>query len=201
MVVWHVAISGFRQAEDRPNGMLRLWLDTLRPLAGPAVFARYAPWNHDWRGLARLIDNTRGSGLRQNCRVGIYAYSYGAGWGAIRLADALAALGIEVAHCVFSDPVHRYALPVRNWRALRWFAGRQKVIVPRNVRAVDWFRQESDPLLWGHEVVAADPAATRISPATLVPGVRHDAMDDLREFHERATFVARNLSQGWRMPR
>lgn len=197
MVVWHVAISGFRQAEDRPNGMLRLWLDTLRPLQWRCVFARYAPWNHDWRGLARLIQHTSHGAAK----VAIYAYSYGAGWGAIKLAEALGALGIEVAHCVFSDPIHRYALPVMNWRALRWFAGRQQVIVPPNVRRVESFVQRSDPLLWGHEVVAADPRATEITKPVVIPGVRHDAMDDHPLFRDRAAIVARSLGRVMRVTR
>lgn len=197
MVVWHVAISGFRQAEDRPNGMLRLWLDTLRPLQRGWVFARYAPWNHDWRGLARLIQHTSHGAAK----VAIYGYSYGAGWGAIRLAEALGALGIGVEHAVLCDPIHRYAFWPANWRAVRWFAGRQKVTIPPNVRQVVSFIQRSDPLLWGHEVVAADPRATEIAKPIVIPGVRHDAMDDHPLFRDRAALVARSLARVMRVTR
>lgn len=193
-IVWHIAISGFRQGEDRPNGLLDLWLRHLRLFQARDVFAAYRPWNHDWQGMARLIELSAAATPKRDVLIGIYAYSYGAGWGAIRLCEHLAALGLSVQQCVLSDPVHRYALPLANWRALRWFADGAQVKVPPNVRAVDWLYQDHDPLIRGHRVVAADPQRTTVSAGFHVPATLHNAMDNHPEFHRRCLRVARWLT-------
>lgn len=183
MVIWHVCISGFLQSEARMNGILRLWLDTVRPLQDPRTFTTYRRWNSHWASLAEFIQNTRGSG---ELRVGVYAYSYGAGWGAMRLATALRRRGIAVDEMVLSDPVYRHGC-----RSLAWLSlvRGPRIRVPANVQRLTWFYQRTNRPA-GHALV---DAAGNPLPGLFVPGVIHQAMDDLPAFHEACRAAALSL--------
>jgi|GEM_PF-1480907 len=183
MVIWHVCISGFLQSEARMNGILRLWLDTVRPLQDPRTFTTYRRWNSHWPSLAEFIQNTRGS---DELRVGVYAYSYGAGWGAMRLATALRRRGIAVDEMVLSDPVYRHGC-----RSLAWLSlvRGPRIRVPANVKRLTWFYQRTNRPA-GHALV---DAAGHPVPGLFVPGVIHQAMDDLPAFHEACRAAALSL--------
>ncbi len=180
---WHICISGFLQSEARPNGILRLWLQTIRPLQEPDTFTTYRRWNSPWTSLAEFIQFTRGSG---NLRLGIYAYSYGAGWGAMRLARALRQRGIAVDEMVLADPVFRHGC-----RSLAWLSLLRgpRIRVPANVQRLTWFYQTTNRPA-GHQLL--DHAGQPI-PGIHVPGVIHQAMDDLPAFHEACRAAALSL--------
>ncbi len=180
---WHICISGFLQSEARLNGVLRLWLETVRPLQEPNTFTTYRRWNSHWSSLAEFIQFTRGSG---SMKLGIYAYSYGAGWGAMRLALALRQRGIEVDEMVLSDPVYRHGCRGLAWLSMvRW----PRIRVPANVKRVTWFYQNTNRPA-GHPLIDAHGQPIG---GLYVPGVIHQAMDDLPAFHEACRAAALGL--------
>ena len=107
---WIYCISGFRQDEGEANGLFRLWLK-LHELAAPSVHVALREWDTDWQEQAALVAQTSINGLGP--RVLVCAYSWGAGHGLLRFAEALRASGIEIATAVLADPVYRSRLPSR----------------------------------------------------------------------------------------
>jgi hypothetical protein len=175
---WHVVIGGFLQDEGRPTGMVRLWRKLDARLSSPGVRVELRNWNDNWRQFAELIWRVQpGDG---SVKVGIYAYSWGAGWGAMQLAKCLSRRGVPVAHMVLSDPVYRSPLLPFRWLA---FCPWRPIVVPRNVRQVTWFRQRRNRPS-GCRLVAEDSQRTTIRPADgYEADVIHEYMDDLLAFH------------------
>lgn len=158
--------------------MVRLWRNLDARCAAPGVRVELRSWNDDWSGLAELIWRTQPAD--GSVKVGVYAYSWGAGWGAMQLARALSRRGVAIEHMVLSDPVYRSP-----WLLFRWlaFVPGRAIRVPSNVRQVVWFRQRrSRPA--GCRLVAEDVLRTVIRPATgYLADVAHEYMDDLQAFH------------------
>lgn len=179
---WIYCISGFRQDEGEPNGMFRLWLK-LHEIASPATHVTLREWDTDWNEQAALIAETSVNGLGP--RVLVCAYSWGAGHGLLRFAEALRPTGIKIEEAVLADPVYRSRLLSTRWLAFcRW----PKIVIPSNVRRVRWTRQRVD-YPRGHRLVAEDPGRTTIlNPVEVHRG--HCWMDDAPEFHRMALEVA-----------
>jgi hypothetical protein len=180
---WLVLIGGFTQAEHRPGGMLRLYqrLDQLRR---PGVEISFRPWNCRWRRFARRM-HLLGSELQ----VLLFAYSYGAGWGAVRLARRLQAHGTPIAHAVLSDPVarSRWLLPnLAAWLPRGW-RFKPRIHMPANVRRITYFAQQHGPP-YASPVRSDDPAV--VPRVHLVSHVPHVAMDDLPAFHDACVAAA-----------
>lgn len=190
---WHVCISGFRQHRGSPTGLEALW-QRLRAAHHNGVAAvELCAWNDNWSALAEFIWRFRRDG--QPPRIGIYAYSWGAGWGFIQLARQLRRRGLEVQHAVLSDPVYRHWYRAGNWRA---FVPGIPIEVPANVRRVQYFVQRQN---WprGHRVIAADATQTAIwAPITL--NADHEKMDDADEFHETSLVAANQLKANHERP-
>lgn len=186
MIVWHVCISGFRQNAGRVNGVLRLWRERIRLLTDGDTYTCYRPWDSDWRELASFINLTREPG--RPLRVGIYGFSYGAGWGAMQLARALRRSALSVDAMVLADPVYRHGL-----RSLAWLSlVRCPVIrVPSNVRWVRYLLQR-ETIPRGHRLIASEGAGTVIERPRIVR-LPHIAMDDYLGWHELAEETAYGL--------
>lgn len=180
---WHVVISGFTQTLRQPTGCQQLWdvLRRARRESDAAVLLQ--PWNADWAGLADLIWRFRPA---EPPRVYCYAYSWGGGWGFPQLACELGERGIEIAHAVLCDAVYR---PRLNLLAPIALTPIPRIVVPANVRLVDWYRQETG-LPKGHQVVAADPRRTTVRPGVLLRGVTHHFMDDQSAWWRKCLEVA-----------
>jgi pimeloyl-ACP methyl ester carboxylesterase len=175
---WRVVIGGFLQDQGRPTGMVRLWQTLDAQLSRPGVRVELRNWNDNWRQIAELI--WRVLPADGSVRVGIYAYSWGAGWGAMQLARRLSQRGVSVAHMVLSDPVYRSP-----WLPFRWlaFCPWRPIVVPRNVRKVIWYRQRRNRPA-GHRLIAEDAGRTSIFPPDgHEADVIHAYMDDLLAFH------------------
>ena len=182
---WHVVISGFLQDEGKPTGMVRLWRYLSAEHSGPEVRVELRSWNDNWRQLAELIHRVRPR--RDEVAVKIYAYSWGAGFGAMELARQLGRRGLCVEQMVLSDPVYRSrSLPLR-WLAMLPV---NAISVPDNVRRVAWFRQRRNRPA-GHQLAAENPDKTTIEPAVWADSV-HQYMDDLQAFHLECERVARS---------
>lgn len=196
MLAIHYCISGFTQHNGRANGLLDLAEKLIA--SGHNAHARTRVYYRAWRGNwtheaehAALLAKH----YEEPVRVNIYAYSWGAGWGAMQLARALLARGIFVQTMVLSDPVFRHPLPWRRWLTLFRRDSRFGLLpapvirVPRNVGEVYSFHQLVD---WpqGHRLLP-DNGATMHPPRRLHRG--HAAMDEAPEFHKCAIVAAEQL--------
>ncbi|HUU98009.1 MAG TPA: hypothetical protein VM487_19930 [Phycisphaerae bacterium] len=181
---WHIVIAGATQSDGEFNGSLRLWLE-MGHLRNAETCVSLHEWDSDWGELANKIDLANHNGDRPDVR--IYAYSWGAGHGAITLAKELQARGITVKTLCACDPVYHSWL----W-SLRWLAMvRGPVIrVPANVREVcGVFQTTNKPA--GHRMVAVDPTATRVRLFLELHGVEHHWMDDQPAWHDLCLGVAK----------
>jgi len=179
---WHICISGFRQDRGQPHGTWRLWR-LLAPLRAPEVEVELYPWNADWASIAEMIQLSKNG---HAVRVHIYAYSWGAGSGFPWLARELHSRGIDVTAAVLSDPVYRSRLVSLRWLA---FCRKPVIRVPANVRKVWSYRQELDPWIRGHRLVADDPKRTTIFQEHIL-GRRHAWMDDSPTWHAMSVALA-----------
>lgn len=148
----HLVISGFRQHRGRIAGCDRV-VARLNEFRRPGVRVELLPWNADWRGEAQFI--ARHAAQNFPPLVCVFAYSWGFGWGAIRLAEALGKLArpLRVYGLVGCDGVYRHGYHCGNWRALwPWTTIR----LPGNVDrcGVTLFAQQNT-LPAGHRVVDA----------------------------------------------
>lgn len=193
----HICISGFTQHCGRNNGLVKLSerLSMHGYADGPGSRVMLHPWRSDWSHVAEylwLLENI----YEQTITVGIYAYSWGAGYGATSLARELRERGITVRGMVLSDPVPRPILPLR-WMAMvpagiGPLLGR-RIRIPDNVREVWHFRQTQNTPQ-GHPVVADDPDRTTVHPGYELHRT-HQYMDDAAAFHDRAESVAATIDR------
>jgi hypothetical protein len=174
---WHYVIPGFLQNRGTYDGSLDLWRKLCAIHYGPNVQVELCPWNTRWDAEAEFVYR-----FRNGCpTVTIAAYSWGAGWGAMRFARELGKRGIGVRSMVLCDPVYRHPLYSMRWLTLFRFP---VIRIPENVQAVRWFRQCDD---WpaGHELLAENPA-TRIEAPCMVEGCGHLGIDEYEPFHAAA---------------
>jgi hypothetical protein len=191
MLQLHYCLSGFTQHNGRNSGVLklseRLHLHGYSHGLESRVYLH--PWKAHWPTVAEhawLLSQLYETPLA----IGIYAYSWGAGYGAIRLARELGERGIDVHQMVLCDPVPRPWLPLR-WAALLPAAWGRSIRVPRNVAAVQPLVQRHN-LPQGHRVVAADPGRTQVA-APLRLRVTHQYADDSHAFYDAALVAARRV--------
>jgi hypothetical protein len=173
IAIWHMVVSGFTQRLAQPCGCQQLWNNLGRAHDNCRAKTLLLPWNADWPGVAELIWRFRP--LDRPPRIYVYAYSWGGGWGFPQLATELGKRSIDIEHAVLSDAVYRPRLRSLAWLAMTPFP---RVVVPANVRAVDWFFQREDRTNpCGHRVVAADPDRTRVAKGIRCNATHH-YMDD-----------------------
>lgn len=187
---WHIVISGFTQTLETPCGSQILWNQLRRDAAGHDSAVLLQPWHADWAGVAELIFRFRP--LPRRPRVFCYAYSWGAGFGFPELARELGKRGLGIEHAVLSDAVYRPRYRALDWLALVRYP---RVLVPSNVRRVDWFYQADDRWIRGHQVVAADAKLTEITPGQRCRATHH-YMDDLPAWWLRSLEVAAEAGDG-----
>lgn len=155
--VHHLVISGFRQRRRHLAGCDCL-LAALDEFRRPGVRIESLEWNADMQAEAAFIARHAAEG--EEPIVCLYPYSWGFGWGAIRLALALEAKGIGVYAMRVCDGVYRHGYRLGNWRALwPWSV----IELPANVAChnVELFVQRHS-WLRGHRVV--DAAGLEITP-------------------------------------
>ena len=176
---------GFTEDFMERTGTELVW-DEIRLLAGPDVWVLTPrEWNCDTTKLARLIARNTDGGTR----IVLSGYSWGAGYGFLRMVRALAKLNRGVYDAVLVDPVIRWRFtPNRP----KWLAaatnplsmvgitefGRElfPIKIPASVRRVRYFRQRED-VPAGRKLVAKDPKMTLINPAKWIQ-TGHGSIDD-----------------------
>lgn len=165
-------ITGFLQTSGSRSGLIDLWRDLYVTHAEQETLVRLLPWRSDWSAEGEFI--FRLSEPRPS--IGVVAFSWGAGWGFVRLAKALNARGLEVRHACLIDPVYRHSYWLGQWRA---FVPGIPIAIPSNVRRVTWWRQQQD---WprGHKLTGS--GNTVIANTVIAPPINvsasHVYMDD-----------------------
>lgn len=177
-----ICIGGFTQGIGDRSGLFRLWLKLLR-LRGPNVSVDLWKWDTRWGDVAEQI--FLASEDWENTRIVVAAFSYGGGWGFLRLARELGRRGLDIETAVLSDAVYRTKHWLFKWLA---FVDWPVIKVPDNVRQVFWFFQRMDRPR-GHKVVAVDEIATKIEPGVQLHA-SHVFCDDHASFHKLAISVA-----------
>lgn len=187
---WHVVISGYTQNYGSLNGSETLWGDIDDALCskGPGVRVLYFPWNAPWREIAEMIKRNS----VPSTEVFIYAYSWGAGYGFVTLAQQLEDWGVSVRHAVLCDPVwRRPGIPAFfQWvGTIASYFGRETIAVPTNVLEVSWcYQRNSKPD--GDRPVAAKGSRTRINAGFKLRNAVHTTADESQWFQSRAMEVA-----------
>lgn len=177
-------ISGFRESDLEGSGTEDTHRKILRPLAdGRALVYDVRPWNASPRAFAAMM-------VRDGIdRLVIVGYSWGAGYGAQRLARACARFGIVVELMLLCDPVFRPlwlpAWGVANLFGFRALIPRSACIeIPANVRRVaSVFQRQTVPQ--GHPVRACS-AWTEVVPALEVEST-HTLIDSSPEWQAMVT--------------
>ena len=187
---WCIMRSGFRQETGSwLNGCVDIYGIMSRQYAGNGNQVILENWDaspeHTADFIARLGPDD------EKPTVGIFGYSWGCGYGAMKLARNLRQRGIAVRYMVLCDPVY-YSWA--KWRALIPIGifGRLKIKVPSNVQEVWWLRQHvSRPA--GHDLVAEGPYTEIHTPVVLE--VPHVDMDNTMEFRTMCMRVAERIFQ------
>jgi hypothetical protein len=180
--IMHVPIMGFTQNAARRTGLEDLWYKMRRsvPLERHSVLPPLR-WNSDFKGMAEFIRRN----LSASGEVRVYAYSWGCGHGALKLARELHRRGITVTQMVLCDPV--YHSWFRPWRGLFQASWNPPIVYPPNVRRViSFFQRQNRPQ--GVEVLLTHPEGIVEPPVQLHRD--HAFMDDAAEFHDTALSVA-----------
>lgn len=145
---WCILHPGYNQDRNRVTGLELIWLDG-RKESDEETCIQYREWNDDHEGMADMIWRNSPSDVI----IKIISYSWGGGWGAIQLARALLRRGLRVAVIVACDPVYRSPYLIMRWRSLiNRGPLAPKIIIPRNVDRVIWFRQKQNKPQ-GHDIV------------------------------------------------
>lgn len=189
----HKLISGFTQNGRRCHGVLKL-SERLHELGYNNHVSRVTlhTWKDNWASVAENIW-LLGQLHRATVIVNIYAYSWGGGWGAVRLARELNKRGIQVLYIVCSDAVFRHPSLLMRWTSLlgRKYPWSPKIRIPSNVVHVKPFHQTQNRPQ-GHRIVG-DREFSGVIRESVELKRTHQYMDDAPEFHAAAIAAAAQL--------
>jgi len=189
---WHFCIGGFFQHAGRYSGIQKLWAALRGELHNGVVNVELCEWDRPWRSVAAFVDRFRPNAAPP--LINVYAFSWGAGHGFVRLARELQRVDLRITTAVLSDPV--YCPPF--WSLLPLTLSPYRTVpVPANVGTVHYFRQRLERP-YGHQPRAEDPDKTQLIDHGTYD-VAHTAMDDLAPFHDLARHVAHRDTRG-RLP-
>lgn len=180
-----IVVSGFRQHVGAANGSIELWAKLRGEHHNGVVLVDLRDWRERWDRYAEFLWRQRPKDGALPSIV-ICAYSWGAGYGFLKLAGELGKRGLSIDRAVLCDPVYRHGYWLGQWRAL---LPNQRIVVPANVRRVDWcYQRRSLPA--GHAVVAADPRLTEVTDGIPLPWVTHSYADESPVYHALALEAA-----------
>jgi|TARA_Y100000310_G_scaffold65390_1_gene60872 hypothetical protein len=189
-----VLFTGFLQDRKALTGQEILWRKLRTVVAGGQITKTTLlppqKWNADVKGLAEfLFRNLVQNGDR---RVLISGYSYGGGWGAIRLCKELLRMGVLVDHLVMADAVHRNRMGFTNVVNIFSKGGQWRSIkIPANVRHVHPFRQAVD-VPRGHKLKAVDGNITTIDPTVWLK-CGHSFVDEQKKYQDKVVALVKEL--------
>jgi hypothetical protein len=191
-MIIHQCISGFTQNEGYFHGVMKL-SERLHETGIDDGFNHRVilnRWNSDWKKIAEYYWLLAEYYI-EPISLCIYAYSWGAGWGAMQLAKHLSNSRIQIRVMVLSDPVYRH----KNYlmRLLNIPIFDPIIKVPHNVKEVFSFKQRTN---WprGHRLIADN--GTVIHPTVVIENCTHQKMDDSWLFHALCLEVASRINKG-----
>ncbi|MEO0966233.1 MAG: hypothetical protein AAFY08_14080 [Planctomycetota bacterium] len=180
-----VGYMGFTETVGANTGIAAIW-SALRSLSSPRVFV-HSPlaWDDNAEERAAFLASVTDA----DSVIAIYAYSWGAGWGATRLCEALERRGRRVALLVMIDPVYRSPLLIGRFRSLMNRVWAPVITLPDSVERVVVLAQGRDKPQ-AHDVILRG----RTVPVEYVAGVGHRTIDNdivvLQDvYHEVSTAV------------
>jgi hypothetical protein len=194
-MIIHQCISGFTQNVHQIHGILKLSERMRRPESGVVDCCHrrlyFNRWNDDWKKIAEHYWNVADLHL-ESLTICVYAYSWGAGWGAMQLARHLKRFEMKVRVMVLCDPVYRNPHWYLKWLSLvhRDSSFSPVIRVPDNVREVFHFHQRVN-VPSGHKLVGT--GETLIRPPIELRRI-HQKMDDSWEFHGLSLSIAKKVN-------
>ncbi|MCP4571442.1 MAG: hypothetical protein GY838_03750 [bacterium] len=172
---WIICIPGYLQRRGSAAAAIPDLHAQLRTRhSSPTCWVELLPWKSDWKSIAQWIAQTS----VEKPRIDVFAYSWGVGYGLIRLARELRKHGLEIHTAVLSDGVaHVGPHPIARFLAFLPF---WTIRIAKNVGRVWSFRQ-TNSLLRGHHIQRAEPPGAYITIA-LDPDRVHRTMDESPHF-------------------
>lgn len=196
-IAYHICISGFKQHIGQPHGVDKI----KEKLVNDCYFCNghsrvyLYRWNSNWNHIAEdlwLVQQRYEVPLL----IGVYAYSWGAGWGALELARVLQKFGVSIYKMVLCDPIYRHPRLTLRWLSLlrrrHLFFGPPLIRVPKNVKEVFSLRQEVDRPQ-GHHLIYESDDTKRHRPVLL--NVCHGKADNHKKFHDLVLSVASDIRE------
>jgi hypothetical protein len=205
---WIICIPGFLQKKaDAVEGIPALWHRLWERFHGRDVCVQMYPWNTNWSDVAEMIFRACDAG---RVRIMVVAYSWGVGYGALRLLRELAYRGVRVAAAVFSDAVFHLwgrlahllgVSQVSAYLTRPW--GRPQIALPGNEQELPethWFVQDRKNFRWsdrntwlrGHEIVW-EATGEPVPGGIPIYHTTHRYMDECIQFQARTIEVANRL--------
>ena len=196
--VIHACISGFRQTPGDYNGTVELREKLIRSGHSMGVESRveYYTWNTNWNDIAEHYSDLRR--IYQTWpTICLYAYSWGAGWGAVRLARELYKRGLSVHSMALCDPIYRHPSKFLSWVSMlvesRWFP-RPAIRIPANVQYVFGVHQTiSTPM--GFLVQPENELKTQVLPSIHLE-VAHVHIHKHQDWHSLCIEAANRVFKG-----
>lgn len=191
-----IPIMGFTQTIAYLVGMLKLWRRLRMRSSEDRFICHPQRWCANWAEVADFINVITHNDALGVPKPTIYvaAYSWGAGWGFIRLAKELKKRGLHISKAVLCDPVYRSPLFPFGWLTrLRTMINKgplaPRIVIPSNVENV-WYFFQTQNKPRAHRLVPQKEGYPVIHPGTdgdenLKPGeleADHAFMDDQPEF-------------------
>ena len=189
-------ISGFTQTEAKPHGVYRLKEKIIAQIYDSGCLANIRvemrQWNDNWKNVA---DHVHILNTEREVLVNVYAYSWGAGWGFVQLANQLKKRGITIKTAVLCDPVYRHPNLLLRWKSLLsrdWTTFSPFIKIPSNVETVHHFHQTLDRPQ-GHMLWAEDVSKTRITEAVKLERT-HSYIQFAEEWHQKCLTATSDLA-------
>ena len=188
-----VLITGFRQKSGRATtGLDNVFHELHSRLAEPGTAIWQREWSDDMRALAAQINRYR---VNNRADVLIVAYSWGVGYGAIKLANELRHYDLAVRALYSIDGVYRHWTRIRSLFS-RWNPLAPKIKLPVNVETCVYWRQVSNHPQ-GHEIVPVLPIQY-VVPGNDADGIlerhTHQTIDNANVIREA---IVEQIAEGW----
>lgn len=181
-MILQILISGFTQHRGYAHGWYKLRETLLSEGYSDGAKQRVwlEPWSVNTKRLAGSIQILQG--LYGELEIGLYAYSYGGGHGAMQLLKNLDQINIDVSKVVLADPVFRPSwlpAPLPSPLSLLPFDYQPKIRLPKNVIDLKHFYQNRN--VPQSPYLITDQVQGNITHTKL--GVTHQEMDDHPDVH------------------
>lgn len=201
---WIICISGYRQTQGNAEQGVPWLAHRLITEYGHLARVEFYTWDSDWSGIAEWIFRASQNGSPPT--IMLVAYSWGVGYGALRLLHELRRRGVRVNIVVLSDGVRHFGGSVMHRLGVsqvaayrsRPFGKPQIKLYDDAIGELHWFHQNNFDLfdrnswLRGHDIVRQSDGK-KFDNEYVISGVQHRYMDELQEFRDKVMECASRL--------